>query len=153
MEPEVAPISSAGSSHNRPSSAEDNEEALLLAYPVIGGPSGKLPSKQASALRRLTAGGSSLASHSSPADSQFIESWDLRAPSSQSTDASADTIRSSKHVHKTEIVAVPQGWFCLPSQPVPLPFSPVHHARRASQSWPRSPLCRLRGCGKSLHPQ
>jgi hypothetical protein len=36
MEPEVAPISSAGSSHNRPSSAEDNEEALLLAYPAIG---------------------------------------------------------------------------------------------------------------------
>ena len=36
IEPEAAPISSAGSSHNRPSSAEDNEEALLLAYPTIG---------------------------------------------------------------------------------------------------------------------
>src|SRR5271166_491470 len=35
-ESEVAPISSAGSSHNRPTSAEDNEEALLLAYPAIG---------------------------------------------------------------------------------------------------------------------
>jgi hypothetical protein len=30
-----APICSAGSSHNRPTSAEDNEEASLLAYPAI----------------------------------------------------------------------------------------------------------------------
>jgi hypothetical protein len=32
-ESDVGPISSVGSSHNRPAAAEDNEEALLLALP------------------------------------------------------------------------------------------------------------------------
>jgi len=35
-ESQVGPISSLGSSHNLPTSAEDNEEALLLAYPALG---------------------------------------------------------------------------------------------------------------------
>jgi hypothetical protein len=34
-EPGFGPVSSAGSSHNRPASAEDNEEALLLGCPPI----------------------------------------------------------------------------------------------------------------------
>jgi len=35
-EPGFGPVSSVGSSHNRPTSAEDNEEALLLGCPPIG---------------------------------------------------------------------------------------------------------------------
>jgi hypothetical protein len=35
-ESDFSPISSVGSSHNRLTSAEDNEKALLLGYPPIG---------------------------------------------------------------------------------------------------------------------
>src|SRR5436853_7516635 len=35
-EPDVGPVSSVGSSHNRLSSAEDNKEASLLGCPPIG---------------------------------------------------------------------------------------------------------------------
>jgi hypothetical protein len=36
MEPGLGPVSSVGSSHNRPTSAEDNDEALLLGCPPMG---------------------------------------------------------------------------------------------------------------------
>jgi hypothetical protein len=35
-EPDVGPVSLVGSSHNRLTSAEDNEEALLSGYPPVG---------------------------------------------------------------------------------------------------------------------